>query len=132
MAHFPKKLARLLQKVAHLWRILGSNLALFQNFHLETLVSTMGIRGLSTYVSARDRGDLFTEHKLRECQVVIGERSDVNSQIYFQLILAFFIIPDGSNLRYVLFGSCPKLNAAFGGDYQKYAEQIRRFFDRCE
>ena len=37
MAHFPKKLARLLQKVAHLWRILGSNLALFQNFHLETL-----------------------------------------------------------------------------------------------
>ncbi len=41
MAHFPKKLAHLLQKVAHLWRILGSNLALFQIFHLETL-------GLST------------------------------------------------------------------------------------
>ncbi len=37
MAHFLKKLARLLQKVAHLWRILGSNLALFQNFYLETL-----------------------------------------------------------------------------------------------
>ena len=54
------------------------------------IASTMGIRGLSTYVSARDRGDLFTEHKLRECQVVIGERSDANSQVYFQLILSFF------------------------------------------
>ncbi len=32
MAHFPKKLARFLQKVAHLWRILGSKLALFKNF----------------------------------------------------------------------------------------------------
>ncbi len=38
MAQFPKKLARHLQKVAHLWRILGSKLALFQNFHLETLM----------------------------------------------------------------------------------------------
>ncbi len=32
----------------------------------------------------------------------------------------------------MLFGSCPKMNAVFGGDYQKYAKQIRRFFDRWE
>ncbi len=45
MAHFPKKLAHLLQKVAHLWRILGSNLALFQIFHLETLYVGKGEGG---------------------------------------------------------------------------------------
>ncbi len=49
----------------------------FKSRQLEKvlIVSTMGIRGLSTYVSARDRGDLFTEHKLRECQVVLGMKS---------------------------------------------------------
>ncbi len=37
MAHFVEKVAHLFKKVAQLWLILGSNLAHFRNFHLETL-----------------------------------------------------------------------------------------------
>ncbi len=48
----------------------------------------------------------------------------------FEFNTTYFFSLDGSYLRYVLFGSCPKLNAAFGGDYEKYARNIRLFFDR--
>ena len=37
----------------------------------------MGVRGLSTYVSSQDRGDLFKDFKLRKVNVIIGNFSQV-------------------------------------------------------
>lgn len=64
----------------------------------------MGVRGLSTFLSAREK--FFVSHELKNTEVVI----------------------DGNNLRYVLYKWCPGLNHCFGGDYDKYGDYIISFF----
>ncbi len=87
----------------------------------------MGIRGFTSFVSSQDSGDWFCRRKLRNEDVVIGghwRRSFVDVRVIL------FFRPDGDNLRYALFSSCPRLNSSFGGDYHKYREHVKQFFDR--
>ncbi|XP_063874153.1 protein asteroid-like isoform X2 [Scylla paramamosain] len=66
---------------------------------------TMGIRGLSTYIHEHLH-EVLVRHKLHQRKVVI----------------------DGNNLAHVLYFECTGINAAFGGDYDKYASFVEEFF----
>ena len=65
----------------------------------------MGIRGLFQYID--EYLDCVDKHKLKKCNVVI----------------------DGKNLAYYLHGECTGINVAFGGDFDKYASYVRKFFE---
>ncbi|XP_045111011.1 protein asteroid-like isoform X2 [Portunus trituberculatus] len=65
----------------------------------------MGIRGLSTYIHEHLH-EVLVRHKLHQRKVVI----------------------DGNNLAHILYFECTGINAAFGGDYDKYASFIEEFF----
>ena len=66
----------------------------------------MGILGLTTYIS---------------------QRSDLHLQ-YFELHDSYLVI-DGNSLASQLYMNHSKCNCCFGGDYDKYARSIEKFFD---
>lgn len=66
----------------------------------------MGVHGLTSYVS--QKADLYLED--------------------FQLNNCFLII-DGYSLASNLYNSSTKINSVFGGDYDKYAKVVTKFFD---
>lgn len=66
---------------------------------------TMGIRGLSTYIHEHLH-EVLVKHKLHHRKVVI----------------------DGNNLAHILYFECTGINAAFGGDYDKYSSFVEEFF----
>lgn len=68
----------------------------------------MGVRGLSTYLA--QRRDFFDSKELRDTEVII----------------------DGNNLRFQLYKQCRGLNDCFGGDYDKYYNFVRQFFERLQ
>jgi hypothetical protein len=37
---------------------------------------------------------------------------------------------DGNNLRFALYYSCPVRNSCYGGDYKKYYDVVRSYFER--
>ncbi|KAG0717648.1 Protein asteroid [Chionoecetes opilio] len=65
----------------------------------------MGIRGLTTYIHEHLH-EVLARHKLQHRRVVI----------------------DGNNLAHILYYECTGINAAFGGDYDKYASFVEEFF----
>lgn len=69
----------------------------------------MGVRGLLTYVQEHASAALEW-HKLHGRHVII----------------------DGNNLAFTIFHDGSGLNAAFGGDYDKYARFIEEFFKRLQ
>lgn len=72
----------------------------------------MGIRGLSTYIHEHLH-EVLVKHKLHHRKVVI----------------------DGNNLAHILYFECTGINAAFGGDYDKYSSFVEEFFkglQECE
>ncbi|CAL4189691.1 unnamed protein product, partial [Meganyctiphanes norvegica] len=69
----------------------------------------MGVRGLLTYVQEHASAALEW-HKLHGRHVII----------------------DGNNLAFTIFHDGTGLNAAFGGDYDKYARYIEDFFKRLQ
>ncbi|KAF4526072.1 hypothetical protein B566_EDAN007565 [Ephemera danica] len=73
------------------------------------LVLTMGIRGLTTFISNNSRTYL-SSHKLHDCTIVI----------------------DGNNLASQLYVWFSKSNSAFGGDYDRYYKCVRNFFLRLK
>lgn len=69
----------------------------------------MGVRGLLTYVQEH-AGAALEWHKLHGRHVII----------------------DGNNLAFTIFHDGTGMNAAFGGDYDKYARFIEAFFKRLQ
>nr|XP_053630794.1 protein asteroid-like isoform X1 [Cherax quadricarinatus] len=66
----------------------------------------MGVRGLSTYIRENLR-DTLEKRKLHNCNIII----------------------DGNNLARILYYECTGINAAFGGDYDKYASFVEKHFE---
>lgn len=67
----------------------------------------MGVRGLSTYIQEH-LSSVLERHKLHHRNVII----------------------DGNNLAHILYYECTGVNAAFGGDYDKYASFVQSYFER--
>lgn len=65
----------------------------------------MGVKGLSPFLYNREEA-FFDTVRLKDCKVVV----------------------DGNVLRYRLYECCPDINSCFGGDYDKYARYIKKFF----
>lgn len=66
----------------------------------------MGIRGLHSYV-LEHASKTLEWHKLRNRNLII----------------------DGNNLAHFLYDECSGINAYFGGDYDKYANFVQKFFE---
>lgn len=69
----------------------------------------MGVRGLSTYI-LEHLSSVLEQHMLHNRHVII----------------------DGNNLAHILYYECTGINAAFGGDYDKYASFVQGFFERLQ
>lgn len=65
----------------------------------------MGIRGLSLFIN--EYIDVLEKYRLCNCNVVI----------------------DGKNLAHYLHRECTGINVAFGGDFDKYADYVQKFFE---
>nr|XP_045593749.1 protein asteroid-like isoform X1 [Procambarus clarkii] len=70
------------------------------------MLKKMGVRGLSTYIREH-LSEALERHKLHHCNVII----------------------DGNNLAHILYFACTGINASFGGDYDKYASYVEKYFE---
>ncbi|KAK7077232.1 hypothetical protein SK128_020550 [Halocaridina rubra] len=64
----------------------------------------MGIRGLTSYMTNHQ---FLENYRLRNCNVII----------------------DGNNLAHNLHNECTGINVAFGGDFDKYANFVKKYFE---
>lgn len=65
----------------------------------------MGVKGLTSFINQKEEL-YFEDFQLKDCYLVI----------------------DGLSLASCLYNSTTKMNSCFGGDYDKYANVIRKFF----